>query len=373
MAAVARMKDCELRVIAPVPYHPSIRLGKRWGYSQVAREQVIDGIHVYHPRYFLIPKISMPFHGLMMFLSVLYFVKNINARFDFDIIDAHYVYPDGFAAVLLGRLLRKPVMVTARGSDINLFTQLPFIARLLRYTLQHVNGIISVSEALKKRIVDLGISEDKIAVIPNGVDPKKFHPIAKSLAREQLGLPKRGTLLLSVGGLNSVKGFDHLIRAMKTLVGEFRQSNIRLVIVGEGGLRKELLRMISGWSLDQHIRLVGAVPHAQLGLWYSAADLFCLASRSEGWPNVVVESLACGTPVVATAVGGIPEIIRSEALGCLVDRDDRQIAEKIREALGRTWRPQEIVCQVEHRTWENTARSIIRSFEFAVSGTVPVN
>ena len=373
MSAVSRLKGCDLRVVAPVPYHPPIRVGKRWRHSQVAREEVIDGIQVYHPRYFMIPKISMFFHGFLMFFSVLYFVSRIRARFNFDIIDAHYVYPDGFAAVLLGGFFRKPVVVTARGSDINVFTQLRFIRRLLRYTLNRVDAVIAVSEALKRRIVGLGIPEKKIAVVPNGVDPTKFHPIAKSEAREKLGLPNHRKLLLSVGALHSVKGFDQLIRAIKTLVDEFLEMDVLLVIVGEGDLHKELSRMISEYSLDAHVRLVGAVPHDQLNLWYSAADLFCLASRNEGWPNVVIESLACGRPVVATAVGGIPEIIRSEALGLLTESDNSQMAAKICQALGRTWKPKEIVCYAEQHTWENTARSVVRNFESAMNGHAQVN
>jgi teichuronic acid biosynthesis glycosyltransferase TuaC len=303
-----------------------------------------------------------------MFLSVLYFVKKIKTQFDFDVIDAHYVYPDGFAAALLGRIFRKPVVVTARGSDINVFAELPFIRRLLCYTLEIVDGVIAVSEALKTRIVDLGIPEKKIAVIPNGVDPTKFYPIAKTVARENLGLPNDRKLLLSVGGLGSVKGFDHLIDAIRILTDEFKVTDVLLLIVGEGGLRQELSRMISAYSLDTHVRLVGAVPHEQLRLWYSAADLFCLASRSEGWPNVVLESLACGTPVVATAVGGIPEIIRSESLGCLMNSGHRQIAQTIRDSLGRTWRSHEIVSSMQQRTWERVARSVIRNLEFAVNG-----
>jgi teichuronic acid biosynthesis glycosyltransferase TuaC len=290
MAAVARIEGCEVRVIAPVPYHPPVRVGKRWSHSQVVREEVIDGLQVYHPRYFLIPKISMPFHGLMMFLSILYFVRQKKAEFNFDIIDAHYVYPDGFVAVLLGRVFRKPVMVTARGSDINVVPQIRFMRRLLWYTLEKVDGVIAVSEALKKCIVQLGTSKKNIAVVPNGVDRTKFYPISKSSARETLGLPNHRKLLLSVGGLLPVKGFDQLIRAIKILVEEFRQTDILLVIVGEGRLRNTLSESISANSLGEHIRLIGAIPHSKLGAWYSAADLFCLASRSEGWPNVVIES-----------------------------------------------------------------------------------
>jgi glycosyltransferase involved in cell wall biosynthesis len=337
MSAVARLSDCEIRAVAPVPYHPPIRIGKRWMYSQVAKEEVIDGIQVYHPRYFMLPKVSMLFHGFMMFFSVLWFVKKIKAEFDFDIIDAHYVYPDGLAAVLLGLVFRKPVVVTARGSDINVVAELPLMRRLVRYTLEKVSGIIAVSEALKARMVALGIPKEKISVIPNGVDPIKFYPVPKRVARESLRLPNDKKLLLSVGGLDSVKGFDCLIKATRVLIDEFHVKDVLLLIVGDGVLRNELLAMISACSLDAQVRLVGAVPHEQLRMWYSAADLFCLASRNEGWPNVVVESLACGTPVVATAVGGIPEIITSESVGCLSKSGGRQIAERIRDALMRTW------------------------------------
>jgi glycosyltransferase involved in cell wall biosynthesis len=370
MSAVARLDGCEVRVVAPVPYHPPIRVGKRWKYSQVRKEEVIEGIQIYHPRYLLIPKLSMPFHGFMMFFSALYLIKKLKAQFDFDIIDAHYVYPDGLAAALLGCIFRKPVVVTARGSDINVFSTLPFIRRLILYTLRNVDGVIAVSEALKTRIVRLGIPEKNIAVVPNGVDTTKFYPSGKTVAREYLRLPNNKKLLLSVGSLVSVKGFDLLIKSIRILVDEFRLTNVLLLIVGDGTLRKALLRTIAAYSLEAHVRLVGAVPHQQLRLWYCAADLFCLASESEGWPNVVVESLACGTPVVATEVGGIPEIINGEALGCLMSPGERQIAEKIRDALGRTWSSHEIVTHMEQCTWENTAKSVIRNLEHAVSGLV---
>lgn len=368
ICAVARSGGCEIRVVAPVPYPPPLRFGSRWMYSRVAREEMIGGIRVFHPRYFLIPKISMPFHGLMMFFSVLRLIKRIKAEFDFDVIDAHYVFPDGLAAVLLGIVFEKPVVVTARGSDINVVAEMPLMRRLVRYTLANVAGVIAVSQALKTRIVGLGIPDRKVTVIPNGVDLEKFHPMDKTAARQRLGLPGDKKVLLSVGGLDSVKGFDRLIQAVRILIDEFGADDILLLIAGEGGLRRKLLSMVTAQSLEAHVRLVGAVPHEELRTWYSAADLFCLASRSEGWPNVVLESLACGTPVIATAVGGIPEIITSDSLGLLVHSGERQIAAQIHNAFCKEWRRTDIASAMKDRTWDRVARLVVRNLKGAVTG-----
>lgn len=162
--------------IAPVPYFPPVRMGWRSSFSQIVRQEMIEGIEVYHPRYFMTPKVGMSLYGLMMFLSVLPIVKKIKNTFDFDMIDAHYVYPDGFAAVLLGHVFRKPVVVSARGTDIYLYKEFPLIRKLLRYTLLKADRVISVCQALKEEMAKLGIPRNKISVVPNGVDPNKFYP-----------------------------------------------------------------------------------------------------------------------------------------------------------------------------------------------------
>jgi teichuronic acid biosynthesis glycosyltransferase TuaC len=363
MAKVAQIGGCEVRVIAPVPYHPPIRVGKRWGHSQVAREEVIDGIQVYHPRYFIIPKVSMAFHGFMMFLSVLYLVKRIQAQFDFDIIDAHYVYPDGFAAVLLGALLGKPVVVSARGSDINLFANLPIVRSFVVYTLSRAQRVIAVSEALRQAMVKLGASKDKISVISNGVDTQKFKRVAKVEARSILGLDPSHKIILSVGGLNPVKGFDLLVRSFKLLFDRCRKCKPHLIIAGDGQCRSDLERLIGEYDLTANVCLVGAVPHDRLFQWYSAADVFCLASISEGWPNVLIEALACGVPVVAAAVGGVPEIVTSKAVGLLTERTEQSIAACLEIAMERNWDTQEIrECATAH-SWDVAAGKILDVFD----------
>ena len=368
MSQFAKFDGCEVKVIAPVPYFPAIKFNWRWRFSQVARRELRNGIEVYHPRYFLTPKIGMALYGWMMFLSVLPAVRRIQRGFDFDLIDAHYVYPDGFAAVLFGRVFKKPVVVSARGSDINLFKTLPLIRKLLRYVLRRAARVVAVSKALKEAMVQLGIPEEKISGIPNGVDPEQFYPVPKEQARRELGLPNRRTVL-SVGNLTDNKGFDLVIKSFRVLVDRFHEKDIQLAIVGDGPYRSHLEKMILSLRLDGQVRMVGAVSHDKLRLWYSGADVFCLASSREGWPNVLLESLACGTPVVATAVGGIPEIISSDNVGLLSEREESKIAEAIRAALKKSWRSDEIVAYARRFTWEQTALGVLDVFDSVLHGS----
>ncbi|MGH8064836.1 MAG: glycosyltransferase family 4 protein [Candidatus Entotheonellia bacterium] len=361
MRHVAKLDGCHIKVVAPVPYFPPLKVSSRWRFSQVRRHEIIDGLEVFHPRYFITPKVGMTSYGLTMFLSLLPLVKRIQRDFDFDVIDSHFVYPDGFAAILLGRVLRRPVVVSARGSDINLYAEFPLIRRLLRYTLRQAHKVIAVSRALKEAMMRLGIGEEKIAVIPNGVDLHKFYPFPKEEARRQLGLP-HGRVLLSVGNLLPLKGFDLFIKAFKILLDERRETNLHLVIVGEGEARRELSELVVALNLDDRVRLVGEVAHDELYRWYSAADLFCLLSSREGWPNVLLEALACGTPVVATAVGGIPEIMSSRGIGLLTQRSAPAIAAAMAVALDRAWDAKVIRHYAREHTWDRAALAIFRIF-----------
>jgi len=309
------------------------------------------------------PKVSMALHGLLLFLSILSFIKKFQRDFSFDIIDAHYVYPDGFVAVLLGSFFRKPVVVSARGSDINLFAKFPLIRRFLQYTLNKADTVIAVSQSLKDAMLALHIPEEQIIVIANGVDTEKFYPFSKGEARRKLRLPHHKRILLSVGRLVPLKGFDLLIKALKLLFEERHEQDLYLVIVGEGSCRKELEHLIDTLGLCEHVSLVGAIPHQELYFWYSAADLFCLASSKEGWPNVVLEALASGTPVVATDVGGIPEIICSDRLGILTKRDERELAAGIAAALKKSWQSDALVQYARDQTWDSVASAVLHTFQ----------
>jgi len=328
----------------------------------VAYSEMINGVQVYHPRYLMVPKIGMMFQGLFMFLALVPIMKRVQREFNFDIIDSHYAYPDGFAAVLLGQLLRKPVVISVRGSDVNLFSRFPVIRKLLRFSFQRARQIITVSRALKDVILRMNISEKKVIVIPNGIDVKKFKPVPTREARQRLQI-QGSPVLISVGNLNPNKGFDILIKSVKILVEGGTQKNIHLVIVGEGDSRASLQGLVRSLGLEDHVSFVGGVLHHDLHLWYSAADLFCLASGREGWPNVLLEAMACGKPVVATSVGGIPEIVSSTQLGILVERNEKDIADGISIALLKDWSTEDIRQCAENHTWDRVTDSLKNVFQ----------
>lgn len=363
MTEVGKYHGCEIVVIAPVPYYPRIKVGWRSKYAHVVDREWIEGIEVFHPRYIMLPKIGMLLHGFLMCLSVWPTVRKLERRFGFDLIDSHYVYPDGFAAILLGRLLRKPVIVSARGSDINLFVRFAIIRRLLKYTLRRAGHVVAVSDALKSAIVQLGIPVKKVTVIPNGVDERKFRRIDKMKSRHSLRLPLDRPIILSVGGLTPVKGFDLLIQSFGLLCARSGRIKPYLVIVGEGRLRERLQEFASALGLDADITFVGSVAHEELYIWYSAADVFCLASEREGWPNVVLEALACGTPVVAAAVGGIPEVIINDDVGLLTTREPEVMASRIWQAIHKTWNAEAIANYAKTFTWNQVGVQVRSIYE----------
>jgi glycosyltransferase involved in cell wall biosynthesis len=367
MVHFAKLDGCQMKVVAPVPYFPPFKINWRWKFSQIPEMEVRDGVEVYHPRYLMTPKVGMCLYGALMFASVLRAVGKIRRDFEFDLIDAHFVYPDGFAALLLGRFFKTPVVVSARGSDINLYAGFPIIRRALQYVLKNADGVIAVCGALKEAIMRLNIDADKVTVIPNGVDAEKFRPVPRSAARAELGLPVDKRILLSVGGLVPRKGFDLLIKALRGVMDRAGADDLYLVIVGEGAERKKLETLAADVGLSKSVRFAGSVAHKDLHLWYSAADVFCLASSREGWPNVVLEAMACGTPVVATNVWGTPEIIRSDRVGLLTERTEAAIADAISRSLEKDWRAEEISRYARQHTWSNAARAVRQVFESVLS------
>jgi glycosyltransferase involved in cell wall biosynthesis len=359
---LARRPGTSVEVIAPVPYFPSWLPITRWRrFGQVCREEEIDGARVHHPRYPLASGISMPLHGWLEFLGCLGLARRLHKQAKFDCIDAHFVYPDGFAAVLLGKFLGLPVIVSARGTDINVYPALRLIRPMLRWTLTNAAGVIAVSGDLKKRIIDLGISETKIQVIPNGVDVQRFQPQNMSEARRRLGLAEAGPMIVSVGSLIESKGHHLLIAAVAELVPRFPE--LRLHIIGEGVYRGGLERLIHEKRLQDRVFLMGNRPNEELATWFSAADLSCLMSSREGWPNVISESLACGTPVLATRVGGIPELIVSPDLGSMVERGIASIAKRLEESLSKNWDRQEISKKASSRSWDTVAEEVAKCLE----------
>lgn len=364
---VMALPDVDLKMVSPVPYYPPLGFGWRMPYRRVLRKELLDGIEVHHPRYVMAPKIGMAIHGFLMALCVLPLVRRISREFPPDIVDAHFAYPDGFAGMLIGQYLGCPVVITARGSDVNVCAKLPLIRPLLRLTLSRASHVIAVSNALAAVIGQLGIPQDKISVIPNGVDPKIFYPIPKDSARALLKIKARSQLILSVGNFNQNKGMDLLVKALACMRDHYGPESLpNLVLIGEGRDGPALESLVTKMQLTPHVQILGPVPHHVLAQWYCAADLFCLASSREGCPNVILESLACGTPVVATPVGGIPGLVNSRKVGILTDRDPQAIAKAIQQALHYPWDKDFISRHGRTHTWEQVAEQVHKVFKSSI-------
>jgi glycosyltransferase involved in cell wall biosynthesis len=354
---LARRAGNTVHVIAPVPYSPAWLPVSRWRkMGLVPRNERIGPLEVHHPRYALVPRVSMPAHGLCMYAGSLSLARRLHREIGFDCIDAHYVFPDGLAAVLLGRQLGLPVIVSARGTDINLFPSFRSIRGQIRWTLNSATGVVAVCEALKQAMVDLGIPGEKVRVIGNGIDSERFQPVDRESARLQLGIPADASVIVSVGALIPRKGYQLLIPAVAQLAS--RYPKLRIYIIGEGAYRKTLCTLAHQAGVADRVTFVGEWPNEGLKTWYSAADVSCLASAREGWANVILESLACGTPVVATRVWGAPEVIVSPELGVLVDQEIGSIAGGLEQALQKVWNSEQLVSYARARTWDLVAAQV---------------
>src|SRR5271157_2364060 len=356
-AHLARRADNEVEVVAPVPYAPKFLKGTAKGsVAAIPSTEVIGNLHVHHPRYPLVPKVSMPLHGLLMYAGCIGYVKSLHQQQHFDCIDAHYVYPDGFAAVLIGRSLGIPVVVSARGTDIHTFPSFTTIRPQIRWTLRHAAAVVAVSDSLARIMRDLEPLLKDVQIIGNGVDGQRFFREDRLLARPELGLNSQDRIVVSVAALKPVKGPDLLVRATSLLKKSFTDCKVLFVGAGpELGMLQQLAEQLDCADICQ---FVGAVPNEQLRTYFSAADVSCLASRQEGWPNVVLESLACGTPVVATAVGAAPQLLATPGLGIIVDPTPEAIHAGLSRALQQDWSAGTLSAFARGHTWENVAARV---------------
>ena len=346
--------------VAPVPWFPSkgTAFGRYAAFGRVPREESRHGITVLHPRYPLLPKVGMSSAPFLMYAALRHVIGRIQeARFRFELIDAHYLYPDGVVAVLLGRSLGKPVVITARGTDVNLLPEHRVPRRLIRWAAAQAAGVVAVSDALRARLIELGVPGSRIEVLRNGVDLDLFAPQDRAAVRRELGLDADRPVVLSVGALIPLKGVDLVSRAVATL------RNASLVIVGEGPDMGPLQRLARDLGLGGRVRFLGAIGQHRLAACYSAADVLVLASAREGFPNVLLEALACGTPVVASAVGGAPEVVRERVAGSLVqERTPEAIAAAIRALLADPPARAAVRAYAERFAWGPTTAGQIRLF-----------
>lgn len=299
--------------IAPVPWFPfkNERFGDYANYARTPKEETRNGIRVLHPRYPLIPKLGMNTAPALLAAAALpAFKRLIDEGYDFDVIDAHYYYPDGVAAAMIAKKLNKPFVITARGTDINLIPQYAWPRRMIRWAAKRAAASITVCEALRQSMIELGIDGAVVHTLRNGVDLERFQPIDRAAQREKLGL--NGFTLLSVGYLIPRKAHDLIIEALPSL------PDVRLLIAGEGPERANLENLARRLGVADRVTLLGALPQTELRNYYGAVDALVLASSREGWANVLLEAMACGTPVVASNVWGTPEVVAAPEAGVLM-------------------------------------------------------
>lgn len=314
-------------VVAPVPYFPfsHSRFGRYAAYAKAPQRETRHGVEIWHPRYAAIPKLGEQLAPELLYRASLRAVRRLQAAGQqFDVIDAHYFYPDGVAAARLGRELGLPVVITGRGTDLTLIPAAPASRAKIQWAASEASAMVTVCEDLRERLVELGAAPERTLTLRNGVDLDLFRPVDRAAARRALAVD--GFTLVSVGSLIARKSHDLTIRALA------EAPDCRLLIAGQGPLRAELERLAEDLGVSDRVRFLGETPHSKLAELYSAADASVLASSREGWANVLLESLACGTPVVASDVNGTSEVVCSREAGRLLpERSAAAIAATVAE------------------------------------------
>ncbi len=353
------VKSAEIKtvVLAPVPWVPRIlkKINKYYRFINIPYFTKRYNIDIYHPRCIYIPKIGMSIAPCLIVLSIVpNLIKLIKLGYKIDIIDAYYFYPDGVVAAILGKIFKKKVALTALGSDVNILTNY-FIPRLLiKWAANNVSGISTVSKSLKNKLIEIGVNQSNICTILHGVDLELFKPPEnRDILRENLGITK--FTILSAGNLIKIKGHDIVIEALSLL------PDVNLFIAGNGIEEKKLKRLTNKLKLTNQVNFLGLVDQKELVKYYGAVDVTVLASSSEGIANVLLESIACGTPVITTNVGGASEIFKGNIIGKLIEnRSVNVLVESVKSIMHSYPDRAQIRLYAENFKWERTTAEHIK-------------
>jgi glycosyltransferase involved in cell wall biosynthesis len=358
--------DVQAKVVAPVPWFPFTHkaFGEYGVLARAPKKESRVGVDVYHPRYVVVPKMGMYATPLTLAASARGTIgRLLDEGYDFDVIDAHYFYPDGVAAAMLGKYFNKPLVISALGTDINLLLTYRLARRMIRWAGERAAAMITVCEALRSEMIRSGMDGRRITTLRNGVDLDLFKPGDRALLRQTLGMD--GFTLLSVGHLDPRKGHEHIIAALPAL------PDVRLMIAGSGPDLKKLVALAAAMGVADRVTFLGAMPQDRLRDYYGAADALVLASSREGWANVLLEAMACGTPVVASNVWGTPEVVQTPAAGVLMSSLTPQgVTDGVRRL--RAAYPDHAATRAyaERFSWADTTRGQIRLFHQAAPRAV---
>ncbi|MDJ0643625.1 MAG: glycosyltransferase [Erythrobacter sp.] len=347
---------------------PPVAFGRYRALSELEPLTREGGVTVHRPHFTLIPKIGARRNASAIAKAVLPLVEQIHAEQPIDLIDAQFFFPDGPAAAMLAKHFDLPLSIKARGSDISLWGEHGFAREQIMEAAERATGLLAVSEALKRDMVAMGMPNDKIAVHYTGLDRDRFRPLGHTQLRSQLGqqlgfaLPANAPLLVCVGALIERKGQGIAITALPLL------PEARLVLVGKGDDKGRLEQLARDLEVAERVHFAGSVDHDVMPLILSAADAMVLPTVSEGLANAWVESIACGTPVITTDVGGARELIHNDIAGRLIERTPDAVVEAVQALLAAPPHPQEVAASAERFSWENHAAELAEHYQRLVSG-----
>ena len=357
--------EIKASVVAPVPWYPRWLARQRNlpQYHLVAEHEVRKGVEIWHPKYPVIPGLSWRIAPLFLDWFAGGLVQRLHEQHRFDLIDAHFAFPDGVAAGRIARKLKLPFLVTARGSDINDSPQFLLPRRFLQSSFDDAAELIAVSRRLKERMISLGAVAQKISVLPNGVDTVVFKPEETSGLAESYGV--NDPFILSVGSLRELKGHHLVIEAM---ANNPALKSYSLLIAGTGTMQSRLQQQIQELGLQNRVKLIGNVANDKLAALYSAAALFVLASSNEGCPNVVLEALACNTRVVASDVGAVPDLLPPSLHPFMINtRTPEAIGEKMVACLNAELEPEASRERGLALGWDSTCEALEHLMQAAIS------
>lgn len=359
----------DVRVVSPTGWAPPFL--PRWrAYRDVPGVDTVEGVPVLYPRKLTLPGARLGHrNGDAMLWSIARPLRRIRERWPFDVIHAHMLVPDGWAAAHVGAALRVPVVATAHRADVlDVPARGPRSRAQVARAVEEIDQVCAVSAAIGAAAEQLATPRRPVAIVPNGADTRAFRPRPAADARARLGLPAEGPIVSYVGKLVPRKGVDTLVEAMG-LLARRPQGAPLLVAAGIGEMRDGLERQAAELGVADRIRFAGKVAHDDVGWWMAAGDVFVLPSLSEGLPTVVCEAMNCGRPVVATAVDGTPEIVRDGTTGLLVPPGDAPalaaaLARLLDDpALARRMGEEALRIGQAEYTWEANARRMTGIYE----------
>lgn len=359
---------CDVTVVCPLPWFPNWKILKnqeKWfQYSQVPERYIIDNIEVHSPKYPLLPKISENIHDRLMTIGLTSYIKKLHRINHYDAINSQWLYPDSVAVDNLISSIGIPHIPTGLGCDVNLDIYDKSKGKKILRMLNNSHAVTVVSNNLKDELIKNNIQKNNISVIPNGVDIEKFKVLNKESCRTKLNIKINEPMVLYVGRLSEEKSVSTLIEATSKLI----QSNckIKVYLVGDGPLHQYLLDLVDRLNISKNIIFIGKVEHSEISTWMGATDYFCLPSLREGCPNVILEALGSGRPVIASRVGAIPDIVTNESGILFTPKDVDGLAKALNNAITSKWDSKDISNSVQKLSWDEAAKKYYHVFKNAI-------